>query len=321
MVARCSVCGRPAMAYVPYQRRHYCSTHYAEFVESKVKRTVKRYGLIRPGDRVVAAVSGGKDSATLLSTLAALRREMEFDLVAFHVDLGIGDYSMESRRVVEELAGILDVPLIVFSLQEELDFTVPSASMRLRRPACSICGVVKRYLYNAIGVELEAKVATGHNADDIASLAVKNFLAQELHAIRKLGPATEGIPGLAAPRIRPLYNVYERESFLYVIAKGLPYLHRDCPHARFTSLDFRVKEYLNRLEEEKPSLKLGFLNKLAERISSYPAAEASMERCKYCGLLSSSGVCSFCRLTSRLKGEALGVRVRERIREMIGGLG
>jgi len=315
-VARCSVCSAPAIAYVPYQRRYYCPEHFAEFVERKVRRTVEKYKMLRRGDRVVAMVSGGKDSATLLSTLSGLREEIGFELYAFHIDLGIGDYSVESKRTAVELSRRLGVPLVVFSLREELGYGVPEAAIRLRRPACSVCGIFKRYLYNAVGVELGAKVATGHNADDLAAYSLKNFLFQELEAIGKLGPVQEGVPGLAATRIRPLYTVYEKESFLYTVARDLPFLHRECPHARLDSLDFRLKDMLNRLEEERPSLKLGLLSRLAKRAGDYPRPSGSYTSCESCGLLSSGGKCSFCRLTEKLSGEPLGGWVRKRIREL-----
>lgn len=317
-MAKCSVCGERAIAYVPYQRRYYCARHYAEFIESKVARTVERYKLIRKGDRVVAAVSGGKDSVTLLATLTALRDKIDYELIAFHIDLGIGDYSEASRRVVEELAGTLKTELIVFDLKKELGFTIPSAGRRIRRPACSICGAVKRYLYNAIGVELGAKVATGHNADDIIGFAMKNFIMGDYDGLAKLTPMVEGVEGLAAPRIRPLYDVYEKESFLYVLSKGLPYVHRDCPFVRFSSLEFQFKEFFNKLEETRPSIKLSFLRSIAKRYSG-SRSEAQYYSCPECGLLSGGSTCTFCRLTKRLTDEALGRRVRFRIKELMGG--
>ncbi len=317
-MARCSVCGAPAIAWVPYQRRYYCARHYAEFVESKVERTIRRYKLVGEGDLVVAAVSGGKDSSTLLGTLASLRERLGFRLVAFHVDLGIGEYSEKSRRQAERLAEALRVPLVVFSLEEEIGYSVPEAAARLRRPPCSVCGAFKRYLYNAAAIEAGASaLATGHNADDITAYALKNFLVQDLEAIGKLAPSTPGIPGLAARRIRPLYTVYEKESFLYVLARGLPYLHEECPHANLSSLEFRLKEAVNRLEAERPGFKLNFLARLAKRAGDYPQPREPVRSCASCGLISSREECTFCRLTRRLAGEPLGRRVRERLRSMM----
>lgn len=319
MVARCSICGKPAVAYVEYQRKYYCRDHFIEFIEGKVRRTIKRYRMINKGDRIVATISGGKDSATLLSILVKLGEELRFEVIGLHIDLGIGDYSGESREKAEELAKLLGVPLIIFDVSKELGYSVPEIAMRLRRPTCSVCGIIKRYLYNAFGVELRAKVATGHNADDIMSYALKNFLFQELEQIGKLAPVQEGIPGLAATRIRPLYSVYEKESFLYSLLKRLPFVERECPHARLNSLEFKLKDIINRLEDEWPTLKSGFLSMLAKRSKDYPVKAEKAVPCNVCGLLSSSGRCSFCRLTEKLNGVPMGGVVRRRVRELAGG--
>ncbi|MCE4620672.1 MAG: tRNA 2-thiocytidine biosynthesis TtcA family protein [Desulfurococcales archaeon] len=194
-MARCSICGAPAIAYVSYQKRYYCPEHFAEFVEGKVERTIEKYKMLGGGDRVVAAVSGGKDSATLLSTLSRLREKMGFELYAFHIDLGIGDYSVESRKAAVELARRLGVPLVVFSLREELGYGVPEAAMRLRRPACSVCGIFKRYLYNAVGVELGAKIATGHNADDLAAYSPEELPLPGARGYWQARPRAGGGPG------------------------------------------------------------------------------------------------------------------------------
>ncbi|MCE4624888.1 MAG: adenine nucleotide alpha hydrolase family protein [Desulfurococcales archaeon] len=320
-MAKCSICGKPAIAYVPYQRRYYCAEHFADHVLSKVRRTLRKYRLVGGGDRVLAAVSGGKDSAVLLDVLARLKREFGYQLAALHIDLGIGEYSVESRRAVESLVRDLGVPLIVFPVKEALGYSIPEMAMRLRRPACSVCGMVKRYIYNAFGVEGRAKVATGHNADDIMSFALKGFITQDLSSIPKLAPRTPGIEGLAAERIRPLYSVYEKESYLYALVRGLPHYHQECPHARLTSLEFRIKEMINRLEEERPGLKLGFLSKHAKNANQYPRERWEPSPCSSCGLLSSGGECSFCRTTRRLRGEPLGRSVREYARAQLERLG
>ena len=319
-MARCSLCGAPAIAYVPVQRRYLCAEHFAEYVEGKVERALRRHRMVSRGDLVVAAVSGGKDSAALLGSLSRLRDKLGFRLVAFHVDLGIGEYSRRSRLQAERLAKATGVPLAVFSVPEELGYGIPELAFKARRPPCSVCGAVKRYLYNAAAIEAGAQaLATGHNADDLAAYAVKNFLMQDLEAIGKLAPVTPGIPGLAAKRIRPLYYVYEKEAFLYVLARGLPYLHEECPHARLDSLEFTLKRTLNKLEEDWPGLKQGFLAKLAKRAKDYPSIEAEAVPCRHCGLLSSTGECSFCRLTRRILGEPMGERVRGRLREIMAG--
>ncbi|GAB6147499.1 ATP-binding protein [Stetteria hydrogenophila] len=313
-MARCRVCGAPAVICYPESRLCLCRDHFLEHFESKVERTLRRYRLVREGGFVLAAVSGGKDSAALLGVLSRLSSRLGFRLAAVHIDLGIGEYSRRSREAAVRLARELGVPLAVIDLRELLGLGVPELAVKARRPPCSVCGLVKRYLTNAAGVEACADaVALGHNADDLAVYALKSFLTQDLEAIPKLGPGTESIPGLAVGRIRPLYLASEKESFLYAYLSGLPFNHEECPHASRRLLEFILKEHLASLESRRPGLRTQFLAKLAKRLNDYPKPEGEPRPCRHCGLLS-WGECSFCRLTRRILGEPMGPKAREYVR-------
>jgi uncharacterized protein (TIGR00269 family) len=315
-VAKCSVCGAPAVAYVRYARKYFCREHYIKFVEDKVRRAIRKYGLIEKGYRVLVALSGGKDSSTLLGALASLRSEFSFELVALHIDLGIYEYSAKSREAARNLTSKLEVPLIEVPLKDVIGATIPELAKRSRRPACSVCGMVKRYVTNAAAVELEADaLALGHNADDLAVYNLKSFLTQDLEAIHKLGPKTESLEDYAVGRIRPLYLVYERESFLYAYLRGLPFLHEECPFVDNRQMEVKLKEVVNSLEEERPGTKMQLVTKLALRIRDYPKPRGEVKRCRVCGLISSGEVCSFCRVTEKAVGKPMGPEVRRYIRE------
>ena len=314
-MARCSVCGRPAVAFVRYQRRYLCRDHYISFVEGKVRRALKKYGMVREGYRVLVALSGGKDSSTLLGALASLRGELGYELVAVHIDLGIYDYSVRSREAARKLSSALGVPLIEVPLEDVLGATIPELAKMSRRPACSVCGMVKRYVTNAAAVELEVDaLALGHNADDLAVYNLKSFLSQDLEAISKLGPKTTTLEDLAVSRIRPLYLVYEKESFLYALLRGLPFLHEECPFVSNRQMEVSLKDIVNKLEDERPGTKMQMVTKLALRIKDYPKPAGEIRRCRVCGLISSGDICSFCRTTKKALGEPMGPRVREYIR-------
>ncbi|MEB3860085.1 MAG: MoaD/ThiS family protein, partial [Desulfurococcales archaeon] len=178
--ARCGKCGGEAVAYSRYMRMYLCSSHLVELVESKIRRALKRYGMVSRGDLVLVAISGGKDSSTLLGALAKLSRELGFSLLGFHIDLGIGDYSRRSLEASKLLAERAGVPMAVVSVAEITGMTIPELASKARRPVCSVCGLVKRYLINAAAVEAGASaVALGHNADDIIAYNMKSFIAQD----------------------------------------------------------------------------------------------------------------------------------------------
>ncbi|MEB3788992.1 MAG: adenine nucleotide alpha hydrolase family protein [Desulfurococcales archaeon] len=309
-MAKCSICGKPAVVDLRYARRRFCAEHFIEFVERKIERSIKEYKMIGKRDRVIAAISGGKDSATLAGVLDRLRDRIGFELILLHIDLGISEYSRKSREASVQLAHKLGLELVIFDVKEMLGYSIPEMALRLRRRACSVCGIVKRYVMNAAGIELGAdSVATGHNADDIGSYALKEFLFQNLENIGKLVPVSESIDNLAVRKIKPLYTVYEKESFLYSLLRELPYYHEECPHARLDSLDFTIKEFLNKLEEKFPSIKIQYVKMLARKGSNYPKI-VEARSCRHCGLLSLGGECSFCRITRRLRKSPAGPMVR-----------
>jgi tRNA(Ile)-lysidine synthase TilS/MesJ len=104
---RCTVCGKPAVVEVPYARASFCKEHFLDFIDRKVRKLVKQYNLLEPGDRVVVSVSGGKDSATLAKVMDVLSKEIGFEYALLHIDLGLGKYSEKSREASLKLAEIL----------------------------------------------------------------------------------------------------------------------------------------------------------------------------------------------------------------------
>ena len=322
---RCSVCGAPAVVYVPYARAAFCPRHFVEFIDRKVARVLRRTGAIRPGGLLVAAVSGGKDSVAMLASLVKHARGAGTRVVGVFIELGLGGYSSGSRRAAEEACGRLGVPCVVVDVGEVVGASVPELARRARRPVCSVCGVVKRWVLNAVAVELGADyVALGHNGDDVLAYAVKGFLNQDHASLSKLGPSTPSIPGLAVGRLRPLYEVFERETLVYSLVEGLPFLHEECPYRPRQPLEHGIKEALNRLEESHPGLKISALRRLEKAVPLYErlareeaGGEWEAKPCRVCGLISAGGECSFCRLTRRALGEPAGARAREAIRRLL----
>ena len=324
-MVKCSRCGDKAVARIPYAKLTLCQRHFTEYINSRVLKTVKRYKLIKPGSRVLAAVSGGKDSTTMLAILNKLRSELNFELYTLHIDLGIGEYSRKSREVVDRLARRLNIPAIFLNVKEILGLSVPELAVKARRPYCSVCGIVKRYLMNATAVELNADViATGHNLDDMVAYAQKEFLNQNLEALKKLGPKTPSIEGLAVGKIRPLYETYEREALIYALVNSLGFVEDECPYARDDSLENILKFKMSELEGDGgfTGIKLSFIRRFASNLASGTEVNASGSNssCSFCGLLASSEVCSYCKLTNRVLGSPKGKETREYIKRYLAEL-
>lgn len=318
--ALCSKCGRSADTYLRYAKLNLCREHFIDYILARVEDTVKRYRMIKPRARILAAVSGGKDSSTMLLTLSKLTGKLDFELTALHIDLGIDGYSREARMIVEEVCRIAGVRYAIIGLEDLLGLSIPKLARGIHRPPCSICGAVKRYLLNLAGVEAGVDmVALGHHLDDLTVYILKNFLLQNLEDIRKLGPKTEGYDGFLVGRIRPLYEVYERDTALYVSFAGIPYQSVECPF-HSVGMEDRIRAFLDRMEEDSPGFKIAFARSIARSLSKYPQPRYEIRRCSLCGMPSQSDVCSFCRMMSKVLGKPIGLELRGRVREMMSKL-
>lgn len=309
---KCHYCEREAVVRLPYAKLNLCEKHFEEYLLRKLERSIARYGMFKKGERVVVGVSGGKDSivlADLLSKLGSAR------LLVVHVDLGIGEYSRKSSEVVRRFSVERGLDYFIVRL---LDYStsIPelASSLRSRRP-CSICGVVKRYVLNAVALDLGFDaVATAHHGDDISVYILKSFLTQDYDQLYKISPVNPGIKGLAARRVKPFYEFYEFEIEKFAEAKKLMYVSEKCPFKHIGWLEKIIRELLEKAEEEAPGFKIALLRSHARRVLAVEGRSAEKPKaCASCGLISEGSECSFCRLTRRALGYPLGLQVRRSI--------
>ncbi len=286
-------------------------------MEKAVANTIKKYRLIGWGEKVFVAVSGGKDSSALLSILNSLKGDFKLDLYAVHIDLGINQFSNISKKIVETLAETLGLKLIVLDLQDLLGAGLPSLASLGKRPPCSICGMIKRYLLNVVGFEAGASVATGHTLEDTAVYLIKNLFSGDYESMGKIGPFLPGERG-AAKRIKPLSLIYEDYLVKYVEAKNIPHVREECPFKNSSTLEVTLRRMLNKIEQKHPGLTYMMVKSFFEK---KPIETSLYEKkvCRYCGLLSKDDVCSFCKYTERSLGEPMGPAVREKIKSVLRG--
>ena len=320
-MATCKLCGKRAVIRLRYARLVLCASHFTEYFERRVSRTLERYGLVKEGQLVLAAVSGGKDSAAMLAVLSMLAKDLGFEVAGIHLDLGLGAYSRASLEAARSLASKLGVKLAVVSVEKIVGATVPVLAKKSRRPVCSVCGAVKRYILNAAAVEVGADtVALGHTLSDMATYITKEFLRQNLPGIAKLGPKTPSVDGLAVGRIRPLYEVTEKETLVYALVNKIPFLRDECPYVRRDSMDFEIKRALMGLEARFPGTLLGLVRGVYRNLDIYDTNERTVRPCRACGLMSQGEVCTFCRITEKTLGSAMGGEVRVSLRRLMRGL-
>lgn len=303
---KCRVCRGPAVIDVRRHNANFCVEHFVKLCRDQVEKAIKEWSMIEPGDRVLVAVSGGKDSLALWDLLLDLGHEVS----GLYVGLGIGDYSDASASHARAFATRRGAPLIEVDLPTDYGYDIPDGSRAARRAPCSACGMSKRHLFDKAALDGGFDVlATGHNLDDEAAVLFGNVLHWQTDYLgRQLPvlPARDGFPR----KVKPLVRLAERETAAYCVVRGIDYLVEECPMAA-GNRHLGYKEALNLVEAGSPGAKhdfyFGFLARAADRF----AAEAEHDReqllaCTRCGAPTPTEVCAFCRLVERAGGRGDG---------------
>lgn len=293
-----------------------CREHYLEWIPEQTGRFIKKYEMFRREERILVAVSGGKDSLSLWDIL----RRLGYQADGLYIGLGIDTatspsagagirYSDESRRLTEKFAEENGLRLHVVDVAQEYGQTIPvlaEGTHRGQGRPCAVCGLAKRHIMNRVARDLGYDVlATGHNLDDEAAVLLVNTLQWSGDLLRRQSPVLPGAPGLAR-KVKPLCRFYEREMAAYALLRGIEYIYEECPFAEgATSIYY--KELLNRLEKDKPGAKLNFYLRFLEArgaglFAARSETEAELRPCPNCGQpTSTDGLCSFCRMIEKLK--------------------
>jgi uncharacterized protein (TIGR00269 family) len=302
---RCRKCKELAVLEIPRHHTAFCKTCFTEFVHAQVERAITEEKMFTKTDRVLVAVSGGKDSLSLLDIL----RKLEYRADAFYVDLGIGEYSRQSKAKAEHFTLTRGIPLHVHELKEDEGAGINDLADLVHRPTCSVCGTLKRYHFNRTAVELGYNVlATGHNLDDEASRLFGNVLHWQTEYLEKQGPTLPASVEGFAKKVKPLFRLAEREIAAYAIVNKIDYIVEECPNSKGAKM-LLYKDILNRLESESPGTKQafywGFLAKQKSEERTRPSMaeqdQASLRPCATCGQPTTAEICSYCKLMARAK--------------------
>ena len=281
-------------------RTAYCARCYPGWFREQVQERIDHERMFRRDQRVLVAVSGGKDSLALWHVLTLLGYQAD----GMYIRLGIGDYSRRSQAKSEAFAEKHGLTLHQVDLEHDQGFTVPDLlDVRSGKP-CSACGTVKRYHFNKAAADLGYPlVATGHNLDDEAATLFGNVLHWNVDYLGRQGPVLASThPGLVR-KVKPLYRLSERETASYAIIERIDYILEECPMAKGAK-SLAYKDMLNTLEEEHPGAKyhflVGYLKQGRASVNQGGFDQASdLHACTRCGQPTSGDLCAYCRMADR----------------------
>jgi uncharacterized protein (TIGR00269 family) len=302
---KCNKCGSKAVYQMRQHKLALCAEDYLEWIPAQVQRFIEKYRMFTRQERILAAISGGKDSLSLWDILWRLGYQVDGLYIGLGIDGGI-HYSDTSQQMAQAFAAERGLRLIVVSVAEEHGETIPEIASRTHRgkgKPCSVCGLTKRHIMNRAAREGGyAVLVTGHNLDDEAATLLGNTLNWLPGYLLRQWPVLEANqPGLAR-KAKPLCRIYERDMAAYALLRGIEYVYEECPYA-VGSKSIYYKEILNQLEADRPGAKLSFyVSFLQAKENGLFAAQADpgiaqLHTCPSCGQPTSAPEeCSYCRM-------------------------
>ncbi|HEX9530741.1 MAG TPA: tRNA(Ile)-lysidine synthetase [Acidimicrobiales bacterium] len=296
---RCRRCREPAVIEIRRHNAGFCRDCFLHHCREQVRRAIEDHEMLRPEDRVLVAVSGGKDSLALWDILL----DLGYAADGLYLGLGIGDYSDASGRCARAYAAGRTARLVEVDIPADYGFGIPEGSAAARRVPCSACGLSKRHLFNAAARDGGYDVmATGHNLDDEAAVLLGNVLRWSTPYLGRQLPVLPATPGFAR-KVKPLIRLAEREMAAYCVLTGIDYIVEECPMAE-GNRHLGYKEALNAVEDRSPGTKsafyFGFLERAAPLFAPAASAEqAGLRDCASCGAPTTGETCAFCKLLEK----------------------
>lgn len=300
---KCRKCGAQAVFNMRHHRLALCAEHYLEWFPEQVKRAISKYRMFTRHDKVLVAVSGGKDSLALWDVLLEQGYQAEGLYIGLGIDGGFGYSDLSLEKIEGFTAARPEAILHKVDILKTYGQSIPQVAarkLRGRGKPCAICGLIKRYVMNRTTSESSFDaLATGHNLDDEVAVLFGNTLHWQMSYLARQAPVLEERDGLAR-KAKPLCRLYEREVAAYAIVRDIDYIYDECPYAAGSTTN-RYKELLNQLELESPSTKLqfyitflkakekGFFRQAKEQVELHPCENCSQPT-------TAPGLCAFCRL-------------------------
>lgn len=218
---------------------------------SYLRKAIEHYNMIEEGDKMAVALSGGKDSITLLKGLKALQRfyPNHFELIAISVNPGFEFFDSSFLEKTCEEIGVeyieakSDIKEIVFDIRKE-------------KNPCSLCANLRRGILNSTAIEHGCnKLALGHNEDDVLETFFLNMLfAGNLSTFAPVSYMDKSKITL----IRPLIYASEKEIKKFIKRENITVMNKNCPMDGISKREF-MKDLLYKLSLEIPNVRANLM--------------------------------------------------------------
>ena len=303
----CSACkSRSAFFSRSYSGERLCKKCFIDSIESKVKKTINKYKMFRFDDRIAVALSGGKDSLSLLHILSKNEETKKNSaIIAVIVDEGIQNYRDEALKIAISNCKQLGVSYEIVSFVDLYGFTLDEIISRRKSndklSSCAFCGVLRRKAINYAALLVDAdKVATGHTLDDEVQTILLNIFHGDTSRLITGRPVSDIGHSCFVTKVKPLCEILEKECALYAYVKNIQFQDTPCPYAS-EALRNDVRSMLNYMEQKHAGTKFTVFKTMEKiRLSVNQLDKKIFRNCSICGEPASSNLCKACEMIKRV---------------------
>lgn len=212
-----------------------------------MRKAIDNYNMIEDGDKIAVALSGGKDSVTMLMGLKNLQRfyPKKFDIIAITINPGFEKFD---TNLLKNICKNIDVPLIIENgHMKEIVFDI-----RQEKNPCSLCANIRRGMLNSIATrEGCTKIAVGHNEDDVLETFIMNlFYAGSINTFAPISYMDRSKMTL----IRPLIYAPEKYIRNFVKRNNITVMPKACPMDGVSKRE-DIKNLLKNLQKDIPNIR------------------------------------------------------------------
>jgi uncharacterized protein (TIGR00269 family) len=314
---RCSYCYKNALViHRKYSGEYLCKNCFIHSIEKNIYKTISKFKMLRPSDCLVVAISGGKDSLTLLYNLIKIQEKnyQSKPIIALTIDEGIHNYRNRSIKRASDFCNRYGITHKIISFREKIGKTLDEiVSLKKKsdtyQNACNYCATLRRRILNDGAKELGADVlAMGHNLTDFAETFLMNILFKRFQLISNqylFKRVNKTIDKFFVKKINPLMRIPEEEIFIYSNLKNLNHYPSHCPYReKDPILRKRVLDFIQECKIYSPEIEFNLFNGFLEmsELLYKQYEQKPYNSCEICGYpCGNTKTCLYCSYQQEFK--------------------